>query len=942
MEFRTFPVASTNIFPQSNSKSGGQLVTEFNLRSREMVATDDRYEYEIGPSFLHSTSDFYVDKQVAKVDLTKKGKDLPSTTLTISPGRAVINGHFVQTHTEMKVDMLDANLRAKTYGQEALYGELAIGIRAVYSTEATMAGALLVEAKEDVEYVTDEGGQQRALSYEGMYEGIQIIISKAGNMKSYSELHTSDELNYFASQKDSEIVHIKLATFTFIDGNISDIVNIGEDNLKYISATRILDEGSAFSSTHVTRPNGGSNRLYAYTGRYSDDGNGKLTDIWCDATDSLMVWDATDESRLVSKKPKQSRAQFVASDNQVKLIVPHQQPHVSDTTTGTRKYYTPVELQLPNASYSAGTPGVVTPEYTNRIKAISRRLDNILDYKLNGKLVTYIETRRIVKDVPDPLPTIIDSWEFGDYILVRHDETVGAVYTSYGYVSTMYTLVYKVTSVKTNYYRTVSISDKISGKDVVYHRYVDIEEDKNWPDPGSEWPSNYVIPESILQILSNKCMLLLTYRSGENQRTYAYSVLSIEKVKVWSDPILVTAQVPLAQEGIVGGFYSVSNTELDKGYVWLDEEGHLRLLDYSKLASGTLAYQLGDHVTISSGLTIQAIQEELDDYVNNRVAFPTDVLAGVESEYNVIDVVLNLSELTEADGESGVINIFNIDSRFNTSVCLHIKGTADSRTTINIYDCEKIRIASDIEGTPVINVYRSCLYYDPAVFNYIRTNGRKADNESVIDTSSFLGMYQITLWYEAYEDTDAQLHVDGMTVITNSSQIIPNEIDFWNSTNPNDKHVHTALHSVTFSESGDIIRCGLLIQDNNTNQLDGQRKVLIGDFSLPNNPDTLEYPVSCLTKSIKVTGSFVTSHQNSDAIWTISNMNFTAVTGKWDGSEAHEMSTGSLSIHSVSNYMAIENVDSEHSSINKYDPNGQYIPGWDVTSYHLFEGGAIG
>lgn len=54
MNFITFPVGSTNIFPQVNSKTGGQLLTEFNLIAREGVATSSQVLYHIGPSYVHS------------------------------------------------------------------------------------------------------------------------------------------------------------------------------------------------------------------------------------------------------------------------------------------------------------------------------------------------------------------------------------------------------------------------------------------------------------------------------------------------------------------------------------------------------------------------------------------------------------------------------------------------------------------------------------------------------------------------------------------------------------------------------------------------------------------------------------------------------------------------------------------------------------------------
>ena len=56
MNISKFPVMSTNLFPATNSTAGGQLITEFNLKSRETVGTDPTVEYKIGPSYTHSIS----------------------------------------------------------------------------------------------------------------------------------------------------------------------------------------------------------------------------------------------------------------------------------------------------------------------------------------------------------------------------------------------------------------------------------------------------------------------------------------------------------------------------------------------------------------------------------------------------------------------------------------------------------------------------------------------------------------------------------------------------------------------------------------------------------------------------------------------------------------------------------------------------------------------
>ena len=107
MYFIRFPVNSTNIFPIANSTAGGQLVTEYNLRSRESVGTDSAVQYMIGPSFVHSERDYKVTLQT---DIT--GVPVSSSVLQIAPGRGVFNGHFVELLTPMTIDLNEANNQA--------------------------------------------------------------------------------------------------------------------------------------------------------------------------------------------------------------------------------------------------------------------------------------------------------------------------------------------------------------------------------------------------------------------------------------------------------------------------------------------------------------------------------------------------------------------------------------------------------------------------------------------------------------------------------------------------------------------------------------------------------------------------------------------------------------------------------------------------------------
>ena len=86
MNFITFPVGSTNIFPAANGKNGSQLLSEWNLRSRETVGTSSQITYEIGPSYVHSPEDFYV-----RLLQDDSGDYINSYTLEITEGRGIVN-----------------------------------------------------------------------------------------------------------------------------------------------------------------------------------------------------------------------------------------------------------------------------------------------------------------------------------------------------------------------------------------------------------------------------------------------------------------------------------------------------------------------------------------------------------------------------------------------------------------------------------------------------------------------------------------------------------------------------------------------------------------------------------------------------------------------------------------------------------------------------------
>ena len=104
MNFITFATGTTNIFPLANSHAGGQLLTEFNLRSRETVecgpiSSDKRIFYSIGHSYVNSQEDFKVTEDKSS-----------SQSFIITSGRALINGHFFESLVDVRIDLAEANM----------------------------------------------------------------------------------------------------------------------------------------------------------------------------------------------------------------------------------------------------------------------------------------------------------------------------------------------------------------------------------------------------------------------------------------------------------------------------------------------------------------------------------------------------------------------------------------------------------------------------------------------------------------------------------------------------------------------------------------------------------------------------------------------------------------------------------------------------------------
>lgn len=963
MHFPTFTVATTNIFPLVNSTKGGQLVTEFNLRAREMVGTDPDIKYEVGPSYVHSIEDFQVTllssmeaddydpkstysigeyvvynsvtyvcvQSVATPEQFDSSKwmvvNSASCIIQVAPGRAVINGHYVQTLAPMVVDLALANAQlAKNY-EEPLLGELCIGIRAYYSTENTMAGSMLIENEDN------------------NYTGVQLVIEKKENFIIPSDSPTD---------RSAVTADIKLADFIYINGVVSSIVQ-NEQKLAYLDPTRIADVEKVLDDNFVSKKNLDPHKLYTFSGQ------GGYTDksTWCDSTGSLMVWDADPGSKITLENPNTQipQATFLStSDGFVHLAVPHQQLDYMQNTAGQNIYYGIRDIKFPKANYLSGTPGTVDAEYTQVIKNLSEKLGG-LKQSPAGNMILWLDQ----KDSDYIMPTIPANYNNGDYIFVREDFTARMNEDDGAAPSTMYKVLPGVVA-------NIEYSNSLPGGVRLGETAVSLWAGDNpgitindlkhladfyntstsYTPTGShqyaayngglykcisatsgEWdPSKW---DRILNEDANTLFGFNTFRGTLNADyfeldwhndddtviTPLYYKVTGTGPRTWSDFILVTGGVPLASTVQAGGFYNTDPTATDNGYVTLDENGRLKLIDYSLLRSGTLAYQLGEDFTLPTNITSDVVQQNLDEYVNNRVAFPLNAQLGATA--SLINVYITLPE----EQDVTTINIYNIDSRFGTAVYLHFLGSANSNTVVNIVDCEKIRIDSNISGTPVINVLRSCIYYDANVFNYIRvcdTAGRRS--------SEFTGFLDITLWYDRFTDTDADLLVNGMEISQPNAPMSTEDISFWNVDNPNDNHYSSALRSITLSGNGDIIECSLYVSNGSTaTNITSGRSIIGGTFTLPQGSD-LVYPIRCLTKPVKVTGSFTTAYKVQNQQWVVIATNFTAQTGVYN--VANDVtSTGTIAFDSITDLIRSENMTMD---VNVID-------GWAPGTYHIFFGG---
>lgn len=1166
MNLLKFSVDTTNIFPCANSKAGGQLLTEFNLKSRESVMTDKNLSYIVGPSYVHSEDDFHVSCSTQSLSYHTDDVIDGTTRLTISPGRAIIDGHYVESLTDIEVDMLEVN-RELSESQKIRGNDICIGLRINYSTEPGISGAIVAEN-----------------TVTGMYEGISVVVLPK------SQFHVPGDKNsrgeYY--QQEQITAHIKLATFDYVN---SIITNIREnaDKIKFVPGYRIKDIDEILEGEYVKAENLLPNKYYVMSGKeFLDLNTGKGTRL-CDATDSMMIWD--NACNLKSLTPAEaaalipSQAQFIAdpSGAGVDMIIPHKQPHnniinASTDSKDKKQYYTPRTLHVPAADYVQGTAGVVTRPFINNIKAISTKLANM--YNLPGGVdgsgcVAILDT---ISDIGE-LPAILDSWKPNNYVIVCNDNTFvsGSDPTYINPPSTAYFIkqgmieevVDNVSGLPSNikpgrqidslsYVLPDTYPNKSSAesaalelkqnvtddilKYIVSNMYADASttniEIYNWGNldigenlyPGqdiypekddpeyyiwlsqssnnsldirtnhkysvlskkpadwqntwknyyyyisslgyyielerlcSECPTfveeRYYVQTSTSGVPSGKCIFNCTVNSAyvnsdrnytsytgirftvtpltdnelknftvkfNDYDTYEFSLdneksskeifipfsclkytptdfdlyatddgskdiyacniqlspvtmymsnysnlatkvnlgdyfklnirytykddsgklvnptdnynLYISKLSTSREyqtpPMILTGQVDWATTESVGGFLNIEETARDEGYVYIDDSGHLRLIDYDLLRSGTLAYQLGEDFTVPSGLEVSEIQSYLDEYVNNRVAFPLDSRS-TDEDAQAINVYITLPEKDtssedEVTDDNRTLNIYGIDSRFNTPVYLHILGTGKSEVTINIMDCEKLRIDSNIGGEPNINIYRTHLFYDTGLINS-KLNGEISG---------------VSLWYNKMYDSDSDyIYVEDMTVNTYQPTAYSQGISYFDSTNDVDTHMAFALKSVSFNDKLNIVGCELLVKGARVSGLDSGEYLITDEFKLPQGSE-LEYPLNALVSPIVIDGMFSLCYKNDANKYSIQDIRFTAtgqyIDNRFDAEgniTERESISGGISICVNAREVVLNS-----SSLPK-DKNGnpiypESLPGWEVDTWHLVKGNIV-
>lgn len=570
---------------------------------------------------------------------------------------------------------------------------------------------------------------------------------------------------------------------------------------------------------------------------------------------------------------------------------------------------------------------------------------------ITNAIETYIQTE--VNKRADAITVLTSSvWSPGDYVLVGSDKSMGAT-TAGTYPSTMYIVNYgKILTI-----RYVDVIEKtLNSEDLDYENQLDLvmhtvlpslaggveldsiqlEEDPQGPPPLSTFRyTEYNGAVGTDYFVARYC----TPRDSDGNETwysYFYTPSSTEQqLSYIEDPILVTGGVPLATPTEVGGFLTIAdvNNEVGKGYVTLDEDGHLRVVDFNLLLLGIQAQQLGQDLTVGSGMDSAAINESLEQYVNDRICYPNaNQIKAIEDwnqenptdikDAHVINLYLELPETTDAE----TITIHDIGSRANSYLYVHITGSATSSLTVAFSNCDKLRVDSTIQGEPNL-VFSNCnLYYDSNILS-------RAHSASGNGT----GIYNLTLWYEQdiYADGTPKngspnLQVDGMTVTLVDDITSAVNVDLWDAQNPNDNHYAYGLRGLTFAGDGTITGISLLVADRSTTNIDLGTALFRSAFTIPQGQG-LSYPENKLRHQLKVTGSFVTCYWSTvHGKFVVKETEFSALSQYYSGQ--NQLQPGSIGFMTKS---------SLQSHITGVADNTDTIDCWDLNQMNIFFGGAI-
>lgn len=883
MFFAPFNAHTTNLYPAANTLNGGQLNTEYNIRSRDSVSVNPNVKYFLAPSYVHAIDEFSL-----VYDKTRG-----NSILILTPGKAVVNGHYVESLVPIEIDIAEGNSHEVDNGGLPIEGDLSVGLKMMYSNNTTLVGT------------TDKDGN---------YLGVQVVVAKT------RDFHLPGSNEDTCKDEWAPTAHLLLGTFTYDErGIVASSIIQNEDKIRYIDTRRLLNIDEELGGRYFSKDGLAPNRMYTVATKVSEN---YVSAEFCDSTDSLIRWDGTpmtfeasdyrrEELMQRCKDNPTSRFLTMPDKSGAYLHLPHKQPDNNSTAQVKMTDYRPVELQLPVAELSSGRPGIVNFRYSKEINKVVNKMNEF--YRLpNGKQLKFIKN---LDDRAD-LPKIPNSYHYGDYIIVKEDSTLNddgqLLESAYSWPSTMYIVlpgvITNITPVASPNQYGMRIAEIVSTEEPsndpkVYLDYWDFE--------GMEFRGEVGVDYFVYNY----------EHLNDDDETVTdvkyYQVSEIKPTASWSEPVIVTAQIPLATEELIGGFVNIQDdsSNLDKGYVGLDGEGHLVMFDYQLLRSGTLAYQIGQDQEFS-GMDLETLQVELDERVNERIAFP-NVIANKEFSH-IINITIELPD-TE---EGGVVEIRGVDSRFNTCIYVHILGDAGPNVTLRFIDCQKLMIDNAMRGEPTIELYRCHLYYDAFVINHIST------------------IRNMTLWYEKFSEDDADIIVDGMTVRETKAAIPTEDIDYWSEDNSNDNHYQYALESLTFDNEGNIVGLGLYMRDMTTrdNVPTGKHVITCG-FTLPQGSRLL-YPASKFTRPIKVSGSFISgyipSNMSTFKIY-IADINFTVITDVYDSMKSKSLISGRMTIVDdcyVTNSIGGDGYASDGINVD--------MPGINTTEFHSFLGGVIG